>query len=324
MQVHNPTVPVIGWPAATARLACVLAGVGLVTTRLGLIAHEFVGHGAAALAVGGSVEKVRLFWFAGGWIDYDLPRQAGLGSRVIVSLGGIALELVVGLTLWIALASRTSLAGRITRATGAAIAIHAAWYLAVGTYHGFGDGVVVRHAAKEGRYVIALAAGAAVLALAFVAARSILGILAATLPGSRRAQIAGVLLAATVAGGLQAGLAIGEVRMRRDDVYGSVMQPQRERVVAQELARWERAQRQRGAEIDAAARRARAAELAAKHRELPFAAILGVLTVLAIAAGAWRARPGTAAPLPPSLLYKVCAFAVGSIALVIAIDAVFA
>src|SRR5689334_11036212 len=104
MKVHSPTT----WTAATARLACVLAGVGLVTTRLGLIAHELVGHGAAALAVGGTVEKVRLFWFAGGWIDYDLPRPAPLASRVFVSLGGIALELVVGLALWFVFAKRVS------------------------------------------------------------------------------------------------------------------------------------------------------------------------------------------------------------------------
>jgi hypothetical protein len=315
MKVHSPTT----WTAATARLACVLAGVGLVTTRLGLIAHEFVGHGAAALAVGGSVEKVRLFWFAGGWIDYDLPRTTTLASRVFVALGGIALELVVGLALWFVFAKRASLAGKITRATGAAIAIHAAWYLAVGTYHGFGDGAIVRYAAGDKRYVIALVGGAIVLALAFVAARSILGVLAASVPGRVRVQIAGVLIATAVAGGVQAGLAIGEVRMRRDDVYGGIMRPERERVVAQELARW-----QREAAIDEATRRAREAELAAKHRELPFAAILGVLTLLAIVGGAWRARPAEHAPIPGAFAYKIGAFAVGSIALVIAIDAAFA
>lgn len=319
MAVHNSTA----WSAATARLALVLAGIGLVTTRLGLIAHEFVGHGAAALAVGGSVEKVRLFWFAGGWIDYDLPRPVSLASRVFVSLGGIALELVVGLALWLALANRRSLAGRITRATGAAIAIHAAWYLAVGTYHGFGDGAIVRFAAGDGRYAIAIVAGVAVLVLGFIAARAIIGVLAATIPGGKRAQLAGLALAAVVAGGVQAGLALGEVRMREDRVYGTVMQPERERVTAQQLARWEREQQRRGAAIDAAARRARAAELAANNRELPFAAILGVLTGIAILLGAWRARPGDTTTLPPALVYEVAAFAVGSIALVIAIDAVF-
>jgi hypothetical protein len=320
MKVHSPTT----WSAATTRLACVLAAVGLVTTRLGLIAHEFVGHGAAALAVGGSVEGVRLFWFAGGWIDYDLPRPAPLASRVFVSLGGIALELVVGLALWFLFAKRESLAGKITRATGAAIAIHAAWYLAVGTYHGFGDGAIVRYAAGDQRYVVAIAGGAVVLVLAFVAARSILGVLAASVPGTRRAQIAAVLIAAAVAGGVQAGLAIGEVRLRRDDVYGSVMRPERERVVAQELARWEREQAKRGTAIDEATRRARAAQLAAQHRELPFAAILGVLTLLAIVAGAWRSRAAEHAPISGAFAYKIGAFALGSIALVIAIDAAFA
>ena len=319
MTVHSRKA----WWLGLARLASILAGVGLVTTRLGLIAHEFVGHGGTALAFGGSVEKVRLFWFAGGWIDYDLPRPYDLTARVAVSLGGIALELVIGLAVWIALARRTSLAGKIARATGGAIVIHAAWYLGAGTYHGFGDGRIVRLAAGDWRYVIAIAAGAVVVGFAFAAARAIIGVLAATVPGGRRAQIAGVIVACVLAGGLQAALAIGEVQLRRDDVYGTVMEPERQRMAAQELAQWEREQKLRGA-IDPEARRARAAELAAKHRELPFAAILAVLTLLAILAGTWRARPGVTDSIPTRLVYKVAAFAAGSVALVIAIDAAFA
>jgi hypothetical protein len=313
------------WWLGMARLASILAGVGLITTRLGLIAHEFVGHGGTALAFGGSVEKVRLFWFAGGWIDYDLPRPASMTARLACSLGGIALEIVVGLAVWLAFARRTSFVGKVVRATGGAIAIHGAWYLAVGTYHGFGDGALLRFVAgRDGRYAIAIAAGCAVVALTFVVARSIIGVLSATVPGGLRARIAGVIVAALLAGGVQAALALGEVRARRDDVYGNIMQPERERAAARELAQWEREQKRRGVGIDDATRRAREAEIAARHRELPFALILGVLTAFAILAGAWRAGPGTDDAIPARLVYKVAAFAAGSVALVIAIDAAFA
>jgi hypothetical protein len=103
-----------------------------------------------------------------------------------------------------------------------------------------------------------------------------------------------------------------------------VMRTERERIVASEVAHWEEEQKQRGVPIDAAARRAREAELAAQHRELPFAYILGALTLLAILAGAWRARMGPHGAIPPRLVFAVATIAVGSIALVIALDAAFA
>ncbi|MDQ3334031.1 MAG: hypothetical protein M4D80_02640 [Myxococcota bacterium] len=319
----------MSWWVHTARLASILAGVGLATTRLGLIAHEFVGHGGAAIAFGGRVEQVRLFWFAGGWIDYDLPKPYTVTASLAASLGGIALEFVVGLAVWLALARRESLVGKLVRATGAAIAIHAMWYLALGTYHGFGDGAFLRWWAGDKRYAIAFAAGAVVLAFSFFAARSIWGVLCATIPGGRRAQTAGVVLAVTLSATLHVGLAIGEVRVRRDEAYGAVMKPERERVVAREMRQWEREQKQRGVEIDVAARKAREAALAAKHRELPFGVILGVLTFVAICAGAWRARPGGESlwpfrEIPRRLVLVVATIAAGSIALVIAIDAAFA
>jgi hypothetical protein len=320
MQVHSP----MSWWGQMARLACVLAGVGLSTTRLGLIVHELVGHGGVAIACGGTVTEVRLFWFAGGWIHFELPRPYSMTSRVLADIGGIGIEFVIGLAVWFALARRESLVAKIVRATGAAIVIHAAWYLAVGTYHGFGDGALIRYVAGDGRYAIAIGGGIVVLAFAYFGARSIFGVFAATISGGRRARVGGVLVAVLLAGGLQGALIVGEMHVRRDQEYGAVMRTERDRVVAREVAQWEREQKQRGAAIDEAQRRARELALAKQHRELPFGYILGALTVLAILAGAWRARPGTHDALPPRLVWTTATIAVGSIALVIAIDAAFA
>lgn len=312
------------WWVQTARLASILAGLGLATTRLGLILHELVGHGGVAIACGGGVERVRLFWFAGGWIDYELPRSFSMASRVAMSLGGIGIELVIGLAIWVALARGASLAAKLVRAAGAAFVIHAAWYLAVGTYHGFGDGALIRSVAGDVRYVIAIVAGLVVLVFAYLGARAILGVLAATIPGDRRARIAGVVVALVVSAGLQAALVAGELYVRRDETYGAIMRTERERVVAREVAKWEREHAQRGVTIDSARRRAQARELAAKHRELPFGYILGALTLFAILAGAKRARAGTYDAIPPRLVLAVAMIAAGSIALVIALDAAFA
>jgi len=67
----------------TFRLAALLACVALATSRLGLIGHELVGHGGVALAAGATDLEVQLFWFAGGWIRYQLAE-----SSLAASLAG--------------------------------------------------------------------------------------------------------------------------------------------------------------------------------------------------------------------------------------------
>lgn len=309
------------WWNGTAKLACILAGVGLAVTRLGLVVHELVGHGGVAVACGGEIAKVRLFYFAGGWIRYELP-DLTLGERLAISLGGIAVELVIGLALWLALARRRELTARIARAAGAALVIHGSAYLAAGTYHGFGDGAMVRYLAGDARTPIALAAGAVTVTFGFLGARAILGALAATIPGGRRARIAGTIVAVVIAGGLQGALAAGELVLRDDRTYAVMMRSEREREIAQELARWEA--QHRGAHDEAARRAHEAAVRAAQPAELPFRIVLAICTVLAILAGAWRARPGEPSPIPVRLVVVATSTAVASVVLVIALDAAFA
>ena len=63
------------------RLAGLLAAVALATTRIGLLVHELLGHGGAALVVGGDITAVRLHWYGGGWIRYDLPSPTSMAPR---------------------------------------------------------------------------------------------------------------------------------------------------------------------------------------------------------------------------------------------------
>jgi hypothetical protein len=307
---------------AVLRLAGLLASVGLVTSRLGLVAHELVGHGGVAIACGGRVIDAGLFWFAGGWIRYDLDTPS-LPALIAVAAGGIAVEAVAGTVLWLALARRTSLAARVARGVGAALVIHAAWYLATGTWHGFGDGVLLYRELGAARAPVAIGAGLVACGMAYLGARSVLGALAATIPGRRGARIAGLAAAAVIAGGLQLGLAVGEVQVRGDATYGAIMTRERDRVIARELAAWQREQALRGIAVDDAERARRERELADRHRELPFAPLLGLATALAIGLGAWRARPGADAAVPGRVVAIAWAAAAGSVALVIAIDAWF-
>src|SRR3954452_23500441 len=130
------------------RLGALLACVALATTRLGLLAHELVGHGGTAVAFGAHVTDVRLFWFAGGWIRYAGVPSAG--AALAIAMGGIAVETVCGTVLWFAVHGDT-LGRRIVRGCAAAIVLHAGWYLATGAFSGFGDGILLYHQLGDAR-----------------------------------------------------------------------------------------------------------------------------------------------------------------------------
>lgn len=302
---------------AAGRLVLLVVCIGLVTSRLGLVVHEFAGHGGAALAVGGEVTDVHLFALAGGWIRYRLLGGDGL----VVALGGIAVESVIGTALWLGLARRPPTLGtRIARAIGCALVIHAAWYLATGTWHGYGDGTLLYRELGEARWIVAVPAGLVACTMAYAGARLVIGALAATLPRERRLAVAALVF--VIAGAVQLAGAVAEVRLRRDTTYAQTMTPERERIVARELAAWERDLAARGAQASAEARRRMEAELAAKAAVFPFIYVLGGLVIGAILVGAWRS-PQPGGTLPARMLGRWAAAAAASIILVIAIDVLF-
>ncbi|MDX2087249.1 MAG: hypothetical protein SFX73_05345 [Kofleriaceae bacterium] len=305
------------WLVAVTQLTVLLTCCGLATSRLGLVVHELVGHGGTALAVGGEVTDVWLFYFAGGWIRYRTP-----GGELAIALGGIVVEAVIGAAL-ILLARQDRLGSRIVRAIGCALVIHAAWYLATGTWYGFGDGLRLHRALGDRAWLVAVPAGVIACAAAYVGARTVLGSLASSIPGGHRARIGGTLVAVVVAGGLQLGAALGEVVLRRDTAYANVMRPERERVIARELATWTAEQQRTGRVPTAEAREKMQAALEQKHRPFPFGYLLGACTLVAILVGAFRSRPIVHKTLSPRMLAVVTGVAAGSIALVIAIDAGF-
>lgn len=306
------------WWIAVARLALLATCAGLAASRIGLVAHELVGHGGAALAMGGTVTEVQLFYFAGGWVRFEAT-----GGELVIALGGIAVEAVIGAALWIGLARRDALGARIARAIGAALVLHASWYLATGTWHGFGDGVRLHRALGDAAWMLAIPAGLVTIGAGFAAARWVMGALAATVPGTRARRIAGTVLALSIAGGLQLAAAVGEVTLRRDGTYAQVMRREPDRVAARELAAWTEAQARAGAAPSEAARAEMQRQLAARHAQFPFAIVLAVLTVLGVVAGAVRTRPVPPSPIASGLLARLAAVCVGSVTLVIAIDAVF-
>lgn len=276
------------------RLAAFLACVGLATSRLGLVVHEFLGHGGAALAVGGTVNKVQLFWFAGGWIQYQVPPT--WSAHVLVALGGCASELLIALPLWFATKQP------ILRAAAAAIIAHATWYLSAGTWHGFGDGNTLYQAFGDWRWRFAIAAGAGCVAIAFFGARHVFGTLRAFAGHRWPALIGALVLAAAV----NAGLMIGELRVRRDFIYTAITTSESTRVVERELRALPPEQREQ-----------MRPSIEAQHQDFPFKWILAALILAALALGA---RASARSDRAPPRIDRIAILAAASIALVMVID----
>ncbi|HUS29031.1 MAG TPA: hypothetical protein VMZ53_10985 [Kofleriaceae bacterium] len=284
---------------------------------MGLIGHELVGHGGMALACGGTIDAVQLFWFAGGWIRYHLsePSQA---ATLAIAMAGIALELVVGIVLWFAVRGDT-LGKRITRGVGAALVLHAGWYLATGAFHGFGDGLVLYRMLGSWRTPVALGAGMLTCIAGFAGAREVLGAIAGTLPA--RGRIAGTIVALLLAAGVHGALTAGELHLRRDPTYANVMRPERDRVIAKELAQWQTEQQQRGTLVTEEQKRIEQRRLAKVHRSFPFVWLLGAATGIAILLGVRRAKPATDSRITNRLLFITTTIAVASVLAVIVLDA---
>lgn len=294
------------------RLAVLLACAALATSRLGLLGHELVGHGGTALLCGAHITDVQLFWFAGGWIRYRLA-DPSFASALLITMAGIGLELVAGGALWL-FARGASLGRRLVRGIGMALVVHATWYLATGAFHGFGDGLLLYRWLGSARIPVAIGAGVATCAATFIGAREVIGALASTLP---RRRIAGTLIACALAGGFHAALTVGELRLRRDPTYAATMKPERERVIAQELAKWERAQPQT---ISPEAKRVEVQKLERKHPTFPFVWILAFATVAAAVFGIVKTKRPTAMTISNALLVRFVVLAVVSVGAVITID----
>lgn len=300
------------------RLAGLLACLALAASRIGLVAHEVVAHGGMALAWGARVTAVQMFWFGGGWIRYVLD-DPSLAAGYSIAMAGIALEILAGTLVWIFVRGET-LGRRLVRGIGIALLVHATWYLATGAFHGFGDGHILYRTLGDARVAVAIAAGLATCTLSYLGARAVFGSLLAALLGSRRARVVGLVVAVGLGAGAHAALTVGELRIRRDATYARTMQPERERVIARELAEWQRTQAARGIEPTADARRVQEQRLAAKHRTFPFVWLLAAATLVSVVAGAWRSRRRDDERVTGALLARMIAAALASVWLVIVID----
>jgi hypothetical protein len=202
------------------------------------------------------------------------------------------------------------------RTVGAVLVVHAGWYFATGTWHGYGDGALVYHLLGDARHAAAIAGGVVTCVAAFVGARDLFRTIVATMPARR---FAGVAIAMVVAAAVNAGLAIGELSVRHDTMYGAIMTTERDRTIQRDYARW---LAEAGA-VDDVARERELRQLERDHRTFPFAWLLGACVAGSAVAGAWRSRAPLASSAVSGRAVAVAAgVAAASIAAVVVLDRV--
>lgn len=315
--MSDPTAPratPLGYRAAFVRLSLLVASVALLTSRVMLLVHEFVGHAAPATLFGGRVVGWYLFVFAGGRVSYRLP-ALGTGQRLVVTLGGIALEVVFGVAAF-ALARRLRARARerevvafCLHATGTVLIGHGAIYLARGVHYGFGDGAFLAQLLGGTRIVVVALASVLAVGVAAAGGRRLARFAADFFAGSLRRVASAVLLVFACAGAVHGALAFTEVRYASDAVWGRVMEPASVVAARDEVARRLAEAKRRGEDAPSPEEQARLTkELERARRPWPLDPFLVPATVAALIAGVLRgvrdqrARAATAdAPPAPDL-----------------------
>lgn len=280
-----------------ARLAVALSLIGLATSRLSLVGHELIGHALTAHLLGARIAGVRLYLFAGGWVSY-LWTGHGTAASLVVAMGGVAVEVVLGTAAL--LAARWVSPGGVARVAllgaGTLDLLHAGVYLATGVHEGFGDGRLPHQVLGAWAPALVVPVSMAVVAGGAILSARLGGELAGWLgrPRSRAARMGQLVAAACLAGAVHGALTYGELTLTRDRTYAGIMQHQSERDVARDLARYLAQARHAGRSPSAGEVAARRAALERQHRPFPLRPLLIAALALACLGGLWRDPPALA------------------------------
>ncbi len=298
-------------------LAALTFVVALATSRYGLVIHELAGHGGTAIALGGHVAGVHLFWFGGGWVTY-VGDSWSTADVLAVTLGGIAIEWIAAIVL--AMIARRALGTKRLVLAGAAtgFAIHGGMYLAAGTFYGAGDGTLLHQLLGAWRPIVWAPAALVCVAAAWLGVRAVAPILRAHAPGARPLALIGVAL--VMGGALHVALLVGERALRPDPTYTAIMKTEGQRAVERDVAAAKVANPRISApELEQVERASRQ-----EHKPFPFTPCLIAAIVAAALASFARSKPAAA---PEALAWwqirAPALLAFLGLTLVIALDAIF-
>ncbi len=277
---------------AWSRLSLVFSIAGLLASRIGLLVHEFIGHGGMAYALGGKVPQWRLFYFGGGWIQYKRNPWYSTEQEIAIALAGCGSELIVAALLW---ALSTRIEG-VPRAMAQIVAMllcaHSCVYLSTGIHYGYGDGLKLYGLlAPAIRHLIVVGLSLTMAFLAYALAKRAL-LLAALLElgsGMRRIALAGaaVLIATLVHGSLYYG---ERLVIDPDQSYEAMMQREVDRRAAKYAALLAKQERRAGQAWSARQEESAKQAYVEKHQPWPLRPVLILLGALASLLACWRFR----------------------------------
>ena len=273
-----------------ARLLALLTLVCLLTSRIMLLLHEFGGHGATATLLGGHITDWNLFLFAGGRVAYAYPdRGIAIAGRVLVSMGGIGLEVVLGaLAFVVARRRRARPALRFSLfAVGTVLLGHGTLYLARGVHYGFGDGALVAWLLGAQRWPIVGAASALAIATGFHGGRRLARLAVPSLGRGGWAAIQ-LMIVFLCAGAIHGGLALAEVTFFPDTRWAAIMEDASLVRARADLARRVAEAEQRGEALNEAERRRILEATERARRPFPLDPWLAASVLLALGAGVIR------------------------------------
>ena len=316
--------------AAFTRLTVLVASVALLTSRVMLLAHEFVGHAAPATLFGGRVTGWYLFLFAGGRVSYRLG-HVGTAQRLVVTLGGIALELVIGAVAFLVarrLRDRAT-ASFCQLCVGTVLVGHGAMYLARGVHYGFGDGAFLAYRLGGARVVVVVVASARAVGVAATGGRLLARFAASFFAGTPRRAAAAVLLVFACAALVHGALAFGEVRLFSDPTWVRVMEDAAVVAARDEVAKRIAEATRRGEPPPSAEDQARMTEAVERaRRPWPLDPVLLLAVVTGLVIGVTRgtreqrateagSEDGSSVPILPS--WRFVGGVLGGLALVVVV-----
>jgi hypothetical protein len=275
-------------------LAALTFVVALATSRYGLVIHELMGHGGTAIALGGQVQGVHLFWFGGGWVTY-LGHGWTTAEILAVTLGGIATEWIAAAVLALIARRARGLARMMLAGAATGFAIHGGMYLAVGTFYGSGDGALLHQLLGASRPLVWAPAAAVCVAAAWLGARAVVPVLRAHAPGTQPLMLIGAAL--VLGGAAHLALLVGEREVRPDATYTAIMKTEGQRAVERDVAAAKAAHPElTPAQIDDVQRASQQ-----QHKPFPFTSCLIAAIAIAAIAAFLRSKP---APSPEPLAWR--------------------
>ncbi len=295
-----------------ARISLLFTLAGLLASRMGLLVHEFVGHGGSAWLFGGTVTHWRLFLFGGGWIQYERAPWYSLAEQQVIALAGVSLQALVAALLWWrsrrvlrrassgAATPGAALQARLFGIVARLLWAHGCLYILFGTHYGFGDGRLLHEALSAPARLLVL--GPLALALTYSSyglAREAM-LLAADLELGYRAQrIVRAGLAIVVAASLHYGLFWVEAQtVDPDQTYAAIMEQELSRKLAAHMARLARLQEEQGQVWEAQQQELERASYIRSHKPFPLRPMVYLACALAAILGALRFASAPASGSP--------------------------